>query len=258
MKKSPKKVKNYAAQYAALKDYTSLRFRNSKNFSPKQKREITAHLNVLLKQGLIKHSEHENKYIPLVKFIPAKNKKSKKDKLKGAPKINGIFIRGATPRDKIDKKGRIKGEFFDKILIPLDFTAWEATPDELYETEDGEEPETGTLYDFVYQELASALTPYYEELNYSDYFTVVTANGWEMGRGRNKDPKKKKGKEQARDVGKTRKVKILAEKITDLLARAAIKYQIGLSLVSGLYLYKFKKQRKPSKKEKSVYKRKKK
>lgn len=217
----------------AIKEFTDLKIRyNKKNFSAKEKTAITKYFKILNNHGLIQLNE-ENRYEPAVKFIPDKKKK---EKIKGAPKLTGYFVRGAKPSDQITKDGIIKGKFFDKILIPMDFTG-------------ADQYEEDELFDFVYAETALSIQPYFQELQNNDYFTITTANGWEIGRGKTEDKKQKAGQPIGKNTGKRNKIERLAERITELLIRASNKYQIGFALISGVYLYKFKKQRKPTKAE---------
>lgn len=248
-KKSPFSQVDYAAKLAALKNYTDIKIKSKKKFTPAEKGQITKQLKILLKQGVVHFDERRKEFTPAVKFV--KNKK-KPEKIKGVPKMVGYFIRGASPREKVTANGIIKGQFFDKILIPVDFSGAEII--------ENDDPESfhSELYDFVYQELFSQIMPYWLDLNISDYFTIVTMNGWEMGRGRTKNKEKKKGRIIARQAGKKKKLEILTETITEILIRAAAKYQVGFSVISALYLYKFKNQRKPNKTEKKILKRKKK
>lgn len=240
---------------------------NRKNFKPKEKALIKRITNSLLKEGLIYFDEEKSQYIQPFKFV----KTGKKEQLPGIKQeLKGRFIRGARATQKT-RGNTIIGEHFDKIFIPLDLSA----------IEDVDPNDDLNIYRrYVADDIAIGIGQVgYKTLMKMDYFTIVVANGWEVGRGKVRRDRVKKNivikgknkrvidketihdlKEQAiikrggELVGRKKKVSAITNYLVDILIRIYNRnnnrYKLGIETVSGLYLYKFKKQRAPNKKEK--------
>ena len=221
----------------------------SPNFSRSEKIKITRYYNFAKESGFF--GVENEKFIPKVKLV-----KSKKKKTKGFPAFGGFFVQGAAPSDKY-RNGKIIKDNFEKIFIPMNF---EQTYDEIIEEwvelqgegiPPAEFKAENTLED-IQEIVADALAPYYEDLIAGDYFTIVLQGGWEIGRGQKKNWKEKRGQPIAEDLDGEEKLKNLSEKINQLLSRAVAKYETTVTLVSGVYLWKFKNQRKPNRIERKI------
>ena len=222
------KNKNYAEKLKSIRPFTNLGIKNRKHFTPSQKRMITIYHNELTDNGLIEKSG--NKYIQKVLFI-----KGIKSNRKGNPRINGVFVQGAMPNDRLDKKGRIIKGGYLKEFIPVTFLNYNISKN----------PEK-----YVRNKLIKTLSNM--NLKADDYFTIVLAGGWEVGQNMRKNtPMKDRrhGKEYTRDRQYDIKIKQLTAVINQLLNTSVNKYKIAEELIEGLYLYKFKNQRKPTKTE---------
>lgn len=251
-----------------LSQYVDLKISKKKEkFTALEKQKITNSAKALVREGVIFFDEVENKYYPLVKFA----KTRKKEKVTGIKTpLLGQFIRGANPNDKMRGTTILK-QNHEKIFIPLDLTFLEeySADGEIYNEED--------IENFVYHYFKDDVTA--PKLLKADYFSIVTINGWEIGRGNYKGRKAKPAtlaKKQATlekryarinksaegQAGQNKKLRTISRDIADIVIRIFNKntqrYKFGVETISGLYLYKFTNQRKPNKKEKKVLKRKRK
>lgn len=222
------KNKNYSEKLKAIRPFTKLGIKNRTNFTPSQKRMITIYHNELIDNGLIENDGE--RYIQKVKFV-----KGKKSNRKGNPRINGVFIQGAMPGDKLDKKGRIVKGAYLKEFISVTFPNYQrAKNPELY----------------VRKKLEKALSG--RDLKAIDYFTIVLAGGWEVGQNmRHTTPIKQRhhGREYTKRKEYDLKIRELTDVINGLLNTSVNRYKIGEQLIIGLYYYQFRNQRKPNKKE---------
>ena len=219
--------KIYAEKLKAIRPFTKLGINNRVNFTSSQKRMITIYYNDLIDTGLIEKSN--GRYIQKVKF--QKNKKSNR---KGNPRINGVFIQGAMPNDRIDKKGRIVKGFYLKEFIPVDFKGFAAD----------------STREYIERKLRPALKPL--KLVEKDYFTIVLSGGWELGqnmKAKTAIKDRKHGREYTKNEIYETKIKELTVVIFNQLSTSVTRYKISDELIKGLFLYKFKKQRKPTKAE---------
>lgn len=220
--------KIYAEKLKSIRAFTKLGIKNRVNFTPSQKRMITIYHNELTDNGLIEHDG--DRYIQKVKFL-----KGKKSNRKGNPRINGVFVQGAMPNDKLDKKGRIVKGAYTKEFIPVAFDNYgRAKNKELY----------------VKNKLIKAFKN--RKLINSDYFTIVLAGGWEEGQNmRHKTPIKDRhhGKKYTERKEFENKIRELTLVINQLLSTSMQRYKIKDALIIGLYYYKFTNQRKPTRKE---------
>lgn len=228
--------KNYAEKLKSIRPFTRLRIKNRINFTPSQKRLITIYYNELTENGLIENIG--GKYIQKSKYIRNQKKPFKGAyNKKGHPRIKGNFYQGALPQDKLDKRGRILKGAYIKEFIPIDFTGFAVE---------------GTK-EFIKNKLEIALEGHV--LKESDYFSMVLIGGWEIGQNmkhktrinqRRNGPKIKisKGKEI-----RNNKIRELTNFIFEALSTSMKKYEVKENLLIGIYLYKFKNQRKPSNKE---------
>lgn len=246
---------NYQQKLKLISDITTLGINSKKynaknpNFSRSEKIKITRYYNEAKESGFF--GIENEKFIPKVKLV-----KSKKKTAKGFPAFGGYFIQGAAPTDKL-RGGKIIKDNFEKTFIDMDF---ENVYDEIIEEfveykNDGENPAEfeSSNEDQIREIIFDAITPYYEELKRGDYFTIVLQNGWEIGRGQQKKQwKNKRGQPIGEDLDGEDKIENLAQKINELLSRAVAKYETTVTLVKGVYLWKFKNQRKPNNKERKI------
>lgn len=251
-----------------LSQYVDLKIKKNKvKFSASEKQKITNSAKALSYEGLIFFDEVENIYYPLVKFV----KTGKRETVKGIKNpLLGRFIRGAKPNQKM-RGNVILTPNAEKIFIPMDLSFIEEY------NEEGEIYSEDEISDFVVETLYDVSI--LEKLYKSDYFSVVTANGWEIGRGnymrRLKKPKTIDKKLQQFDgktaaivrkaegqTGRKRKLESVSNEIASIIMQIFKKnvnrYKMGLQTISGIYLYKFVKQRQPTKAEKKLIKGKKK
>lgn len=244
-----KKPLGYQEKLKAIKNYTSLGINSKKynaknpNFSLREKKIITKYYNTLKTSGYFDYDPEEQVFIPKVKIV-----KSKKKKQKGSPRLNGYIVQGANPNDKIRGGKIIKGNY-EKIFIPMDFSDLPVGDDD-------------ALDEVITEVVFDAITPYYEDLKYGDYFTIVLQNGWELGQRKGKaieKDKRRDGQKIAEDLEGEDKFMNLVDKIRELIEYARNKYKMeNKEMVTGIYLWKFTNQRKPNNKEKSVINKKKK
>jgi hypothetical protein len=230
-----KKIK-YSDKLNFIRNFTSLGINKRASFTPQEKRLISKYYNILRNEGVLK--EENNKIVSTVKFV-----KSKK-KVKGKPLLSGYFIKGAKPNDKINRQGQIITDNYIKTFIAIDFS-------EAVIESDNDEPDE----EIIEELLIDGLTPYYEELKTSDYFSLVVENGFEVGRGRFENTEDKKANRIGQGIGKQRKITELVYEIQKLLKRSVQKYKIAENLLSGIYLWKFINQKKPNKKQSKIIKR---
>ena len=220
--------KIYAEKLKAIRPFTKLNINNRINFTPSEKRMITIYHNELTDNGLIEQSG--GRYVQKVKFI-----KGRKSTRKGNPRINGEFIQGAMPNDRLNKQGHIIKGAYIKEFIPITFGGF-------IKADDGQK--------YVENKLKKNLNT--RNLKAVDYFTIVLAGGWEVGQNmRHKTPieERRHGKEYTKSKEYDNKIKELTLVIDRLLNTSVNSYKIGEDLIIGLYYYKFKKQRKPTKAE---------
>ena len=223
-------IKIYQEKLKIIRPFTKLGIKNRVNFTPSEKRMITIYYNELIDSGLIENDG--NKYIQKVKFV-----KNKKSNIKGNPRINGVFIQGAMPNDKIDKKGRIVKGAYLKEFIPIDFNNFASLSDERQRP-------------YIQLKLKNALKNM--ALKAIDYFSIVLAGGWELGQNmRHKTPiaERHHGREFTKEKVRDLKIRELTEVIFNLLTTSVNRYKIKDQLIIGLYYYKFRNQRKPTLKE---------
>jgi len=232
-KNKKSKNKDYSQLFKAIKPFVKLNIpHNKKNFTRQEKWYISRYSTILIGDGLIK--EEGGTYHQTVKF-----QKGKSSTTKGAPKLKGRFIQGAKPSDKVIG-GIIQKDNYSKTFIKLDFSG-------------SEEIDPDQLYDFVYEILSIGLMPFWDKIQKADYFSIVVSNGWEIKLG-NPDALK-----YTDGLTKGRKLEELAKQITKLLKKSIEKYEIKGMLISGIYIWKFKNQRKKmTKKESKIVKGKKK
>jgi hypothetical protein len=220
--------KIYQEKLKAIRPFTKLGIKNRVNFTPSQKRLITIYHNELTDNGLIE--QQDGRYIQKVKFI-----KGKKSNRKGNPRINGVFIQGAMPNDKLDKQGRIIKGAYIKEFIPVEFKGFHRSKDQKK---------------YVENKLRKVLKG--RDLKEIDYFTIVLLGGWELGQNMQaKTPIKERrhGREYTKEKRFDLKIRELTSVIYNLLTTSVNRYEVKDSLIIGLYYYKFKNQRKPNKKE---------
>lgn len=220
--------KNYSDKLKSIRPFTKLGIKNRVNFTPSQKRMITIYHAELTENGLIE--KDGNKYIQKVKF-----QKGKKSNRKGNPRIDGVFIQGAMPNDRLDKKGRIIKGSYTKEFIPIEFKG-------VIKSKDPEK--------YISNKLNKHLKGF--NLKAIDYFTIVLAGGWEVGQNmRHTTPLKqrKHGTQYTKEKEHSLKIRELTDVIFNLLNTSVNRYKIGENLIIGLYYYQFKNQRKPTQKE---------
>jgi len=230
------KNKNYELNLKAIRPFTNLGIKNRKNFTPSQKRMITIYHDRLVNDGLIE--KDGDRYIQKVKF-----QKNKKSNIKGNPRIAGVFVHGAMPNDRINKKGQIIKNGYLKTFIPLDLSG-------IIEFE-GEE----NRLEYIKIKLEIALNDF--KLKEKDYFTIVLQGGWEIGQNmRAKTPLSKRHHGTKFTENKIRKNKIreLTDRLFNYMNTSINKYKVAENLITGLYHYDFKNQRQPTNKEKSIIK----
>lgn len=221
--------KIYNEKLKAIRPFTRLGIKNRINFTPSEKRLITIYHNELTDNGLIE--QQDGRYVQKVKFI-----KGKKSTRKGNPRINGVFVQGAMPTDKLDRKGRIIKGAYIKEFIPVTFKGYSKAKDkEKYISNKSNK----AFAQFKFTEI--------------DYFTVVLQGGWEWGQDmKHKTPIERRhhGMEisKSHEIRKN-KIRELTLRINGLLNTSANRYKIGQDLIIGIYYYKFKNQRKPTQKE---------
>jgi hypothetical protein len=229
---------NYELKLKAIRPFTNLGINSRKHFSRQEKWYISYYYNKLLETRFIE--KDGSKFVQKVKF-----QKNKKSNVKGAPKLKGKFIKGASPQDKVNSKGHIIKNHKIKIFIPLDFS-------DILEKVEYEED----IQAYVEKEVRAALNPYWKNLKEKDFFTIALIGGAEFGQNkRSITPKLKRrdGIEYATGIGKKRKLFEISAQIAKLLTRSINKYKISENLIEGIYLWKFKNQRqKLKRKEKSV------
>lgn len=244
---------NYQNKLNQIKNYTTLGINSKKyyaknpKFTRREKWLISRYYNLTKESGWFEYNQADKELVPKVKFV-----KSKKKKQKGAPKLAGYVIQGANPGDKI-RGGKIIKENYEKTFIPLDFSSLIEAEAEFKAEYPGEEFDD--YHSYIEDEIRTALDPHYDELTEGSYFTIVLLNGWELGQNKRKSTlknKRKDGQAIARDLSFDKKIDNLVEKIEELFMRASNKYNV--SIIKGIYLWNFTKQRKPTKKEKSVIK----
>lgn len=264
---------NYRQAYLAVSQYADLNInKRTLKFSPGQKGKITKAVKALLHEGLIYFDEEKNKFSPAVKFVRMKHPE-KREKIKGIKNtLNGQFIRGARPGQKT-KGQTIYTANYTKIYIPMDFSGIEKYND------------LSNMEKFAYEVISTEIAPYYSDIKKADYFTILVANGWEIGRGqltRSSYPKKKiitktknkhgryiKKRIIDRDAlydekeafikkyakgqaGRARKLHTLAREIAEICSRIlnnnTKRYKLGLQTIAGIYLYKFLRQKSKNRK----------
>lgn len=234
------KKPSYGEKLKTVRQFTTLGIKSKKNFTPQEKRLITRYYNNLRKTGYIEYDPEIGVYTQKVKFIKSKKPK---EKIKGMPKISGYFVPGAKPGD-IVRGNKIVRDNLTKEFFALNFSKAPVSGD------------FKKLVEYCHDKILKALGPVFKTVKENDYFTIILLNGFEIGQvNRSKNKNKKEGRAYGgKDTAPARKVKILAEKIAELLIRADDRYAPGLDTITGIYLWKFKNQRAPTKKEKKIVK----
>lgn len=240
---------SYQKKLNLIKDITALGINSKKysaknpNFTTREKWLISRYYNLADKNGFFDFREKDGGF--RVKYVKTKTRNKKAGK-----RFTGYFVQGASPSDKIRNGKIIKGNF-EKLFIPLDFSDIDEQKAEFVAEYPGEEMSEFDLIPYVEYELNNALEGY--DLKEGDYFTIVLQNGWELGQYNRKTTSEKDrrdGQKIAQDLSGEKKIKNLARKIAEQLHQGTNKYQMGtLALVAGIYLWKFKNQRKPNKAE---------
>lgn len=232
----------YQDKLNSIKAYTTLGINSRKynaknpNFTKREKWLISRYYNISKESGYFDYNAKDNEFIPKVKLVKSKKRE------KGAPRLKGYLMQGANPEDKV-RNGKIIKENFEKTFIPMDFSDLPA------------DDESGDYEDAITDTVESALYPFQDELKTGDYFTIVLMNGWELGQNkRKKTPKKQRsdGQSLGNDLDPEENIINCAEKITEQLRAGLKQYKMTAPLVSGVYLWQFKNQRAPNKKEKSA------
>lgn len=221
----------YELKLKAIRNFTDFKFkRKRKHFTASEKAQITRYYNYAEKHNIIKFNEEENKFYINYKI----NKKAKAPK--GFKKFKGL------PEPEITyTERRTKG--FKKIYIPFSLPSIN-----LIEIDDKE------LKFEIEQELHSVLGPYYDDLNKTDFFTVVLANGREIGQKKaRKTPKEKwvEGNSIGGAESPARKIRLLTEIILENVSwnthnYGSYKEFLGPheSLVQAIILWKITKEKK--------------
>lgn len=217
---------DYIQKLKIIRPFVTLNIRKTKNnvLTPTEKRQITVYFDKLIKEGFIR--QEGTSVYQVVKFVKSKKVKNKKFK--------GYWNKGAIPSDKINRNGDIISENTVKTFIPIDF----------------KKAYVKNLSDKKIEKLIEkALINHGKKILKADYFTLVTANGYEVGRGQFKNFRDKKGIAYAKGLSVKDKIKEIARVVALILRKSIENYKISENLLSGLYLYRFKKQRQPNKRE---------
>jgi actin-like ATPase involved in cell morphogenesis len=120
------------------------------------------------------------------------------------------------------------------------------------------------MREYTRQIVVNGVEDFKEEIEFSDYFTIRLAVGYEIGQKQSRKIKKslrREGTAYGKDTPVDKKIEIiirnLVEKVPEIILNDRSKYRDLVSVyeynvVDGIYLYKFKNQRAPNDKEKSL------
>lgn len=229
---------SYQQKLNIIKDITTLGINSKKyhaknpNFTRTEKWLISRYYNLADQEGYLNYREKGEGF--RVKFVKTKKRKEKKGK-----RFKGYFYQGAGIEDKIVNGKIIKGAY-EKTLVELNFGKISRL----------KEKGLKAAVNRTLKKNADKLS-----LVDGDYYTIVLQNGWELGQKNRKQQiePRKDGVKIAEDFEGIKKLEKLTEKIVEQLKQGMDKYQLGtMALVKGIYVWKFRKQRQPNKKELKV------
>lgn len=227
---------SYIEKREIVRNYVKLPFRTRKNFDRREKWYLSYYYNLLRNKGIIE--EKDGNIFQKVKIV-----KNNKSNLKGAPRLKGRVVRGASPNDRV-RGNKIFRDNLTKTFVKLDFT---------FDSEDEQD-----IKNEISKEIKSKFRDI--DLKPQDYFTVVLIGGAEFGQNQRKKTKKserREGRAYGTGLQKSDKINEIIRLCEEIILRAITKYKPDIEdIVSGVYIYRFKNQRKPTKKETRLIKRK--
>ncbi len=191
---------------------------------------------------------------------------------KQGKKWRGTAVKGSKAGEKVkfNKKGyTISFPGYDKIFIPMNFKPNSEDREEIEEAQEMGEEVSPIDYIDVPAVARKALIPFRDEILEADYFTIRIMLGYEIGQRQSikiPESKRRGGTKFGKGAEEERKVEIITSKLIENIqskyVRERSKYaplfnKFGNKLIDGVFLYKFKNQRAPTKTEKKTVKRKK-